>query len=80
MSSEDRLVMNYMALLRTLPADLKLRLIALLSESIAADYAQKKPKNDWRDLFGSWKDTDDDLAEQVRAARLPNRDIPPFDE
>ncbi len=80
MSSEDRLILNYMAMLRTLPANLKLKLIASLSESVASDYPAEKPGGDWRSLFGAWKDTDDDMADQVRAARLPNRDIPSFDE
>ena len=79
MSAEDRLVLNYMAMLRHLPASLKLKLIALLSESVASDYAEEKPREDWRNLFGAWEDTDEDMADQVRAARLPNRDVSSFD-
>jgi hypothetical protein len=67
------------SLLRHLPASLKLKLIALLSESVASDYAEEKPREVWRSLFGVWEDTDEDMADQVRAARLPNRDVSSFD-
>lgn len=81
MSVEDKLVLDYMAMLRPLPLGIKLKLLTLLSESIASDYtAAKEEKNDsWKTLFGAWKDTEENLAEQIRSARFSNRDIPSFD-
>ncbi len=67
------------SLLRHLPASLKLKLIALLSECVASDYAEENPHEDWRNLFGAWEDTDEDMSDQVPAARLPNRDVSSFD-
>jgi hypothetical protein len=60
-----------MALLKGLNTDLKLKLIAKLTESVRMDYKKHDtPKSDsWKSLFGVWKDMDDDLAEQIRANR-----------
>lgn len=64
MSKEERLILDYMTLLRHLDLDLRLRLISRLTESIRTDYARyPKGKDDsWKKLFGTWSDTSDDLA------------------
>ena len=73
MSNDDRLILDYMALLSHLSADLKLRLIVKLTDSLRGDYeASAIDKDDsWKNLFGAWSDTDDDLASMVRSNRLP---------
>jgi hypothetical protein len=82
MSAEDKLVLDYMAMLRTWPLGTKLKLLALLTESIASDYSatQEETDDSWKALYGAWKDMDEDLAEQIRSARLPGRNVPSFDE
>ncbi|MEM1320341.1 MAG: hypothetical protein AAGG75_08790 [Bacteroidota bacterium] len=82
MSNEDRLILDYMAMLGHLSADLKLKLIAKLTDSLREDYEEASPsKKDesWKKLFGAWSDTDENLADFIRSSRLPNRDIPSFD-
>ncbi len=81
MASEDRIILDYMALLNHLSADLKLKLIAKLTDSIRKDYVETIPEKDdsWKKLFGAWSDTDDNLADLVREQRLSNREIPSFD-
>lgn len=81
MSLEDRLLRSYMALLKGLNTDLKLKLIAKLTESVRMDYnKQESSKSDsWKSLFGVWKDMDGDLAETIRANRTPSREVPSFD-
>ena len=80
MSKEDKLILDYLALLKHLSTDLKLRLIARLSESLRDDYerAAGTPDNSWKELFGAWSDTREDLADFIRDNRLPNREIPDF--
>lgn len=74
MSKEERLILDYMTLLRRLDLDLRLRLISRLTESIRTDYARHpKGKDDsWKKLFGTWSDTLDDLASFI----LRNRQSP----
>jgi hypothetical protein len=81
MSSEDRILLDYMAMLRHLSNDLKLRLISKLTDSIRENEPPMENDHDetWRSLFGAWSDMDDDLADEVRENRLPNREIPSFD-
>ena len=81
MTSEDRIIIDYMAMLNHLSSDLKLRLIVKLTDSIRKDYVEAIPEKDesWKKLFGAWSDTDDNLAFQLREQRLPNREIPSFD-
>jgi hypothetical protein len=81
MASEDRIILDYMALLNHLSADLKLKLIAKLTDSIRKDYVETIPEKDdsWKKLFGAWRDTEDNLADLVREQRLSNREIPSFD-
>lgn len=83
MFNEERLILDYMAMLSHLSVDLKLRLISRLTESLRKDYeepvADKDKDDSWKSLFGSWSDTDDDLAVFIRNNRLPNRDIPNFE-
>ncbi len=81
MASEDRIILDYMALLNHLSADLKLKLIAKLTDSIRKDYLETIPGKDdsWKKLFGTWSDTEDNLANLVREQRLSNREIPSFD-
>jgi len=81
MSVEDRLILDYMAMLGHLRADLKLKLISKLTDSLRNDYSESTLNRDdsWKSLFGSWSDTDDDLALTIRNNRLPSRDIPSFE-
>jgi hypothetical protein len=64
MSSEDRLLLDYMALLRHLSLDLKLKLIARLTESIReSELKPTKQENDsWKALFGVWSDMDENIG------------------
>lgn len=82
MSSEDRLILDYMAILRHLSTDLKLRLISKLTDSIRESDTEKRGQEDdsWKALFGVWSDTDEDLADIIRDSRLPNRETASFDE
>ena len=81
MSSDDRIILDYMALLNHLSSDLKLRLIVQLTNSLRKEYTETRPVNDesWKSLFGAWKDTDDNLADLVRAQRFSDREVPSFD-
>ncbi len=81
MSTEDRLVLDYMAILRHLNIDLRLKLIAELTESIRLDQSKDERDNsDWKDLFGAWKDMDDSLVEEIISSRTMGREIPSFDD
>jgi hypothetical protein len=75
MSSDDRIILDYMALLNHLSPDLKLRLIVQLTNSLQKEFAETPPVTDesWKSLFGAWKDTDDNLADLVRAQRFSDR-------
>lgn len=68
MSSEDRIILDYMAMLNHLSSDLKLRLIIQLTNSLRKEYVESIPEKDesWKGLFGAWRDTDEDLAAFVR--------------
>ncbi len=81
MSSEDKILMDYMAILRHLSNDLKLRLIAKLTDSVRENAPPLEDDKDesWKSLFGAWRDMDDDLADKIRENRLPNREIASFD-
>jgi hypothetical protein len=81
MSSEDRIILDYMAMLNHLSSDLKLRLIMQLTNSLRKEYVESIPEKDesWKHLFGAWRDTDENLAQLVREQRLPDREIPSFD-
>ena len=80
MSTEDRLVLDYMAILRHLNIDLRLKLIAELTESIRLDQSKEgRDSSGWKDLFGAWKDMDDSLAEEIISSRTMGREIPSFD-
>lgn len=81
MTSEDRIILDYMAMLNHLSSDLKLRLIMQLTNSLRKEYVESVPeKNEsWKGLFGAWRDTDENLAHLVREQRLPDREIPSFD-
>jgi hypothetical protein len=81
MSSDERLLLDYMSMLRHLSTDLKLRLIAHLSESIRLEQERTEPVEEetWKKLYGAWMDTPDDLATKLREDRLPGREIPSFD-
>jgi hypothetical protein len=44
MSSEDRIILDYMAMLNHLSSDLKLRLIMQLTNSLRKEYVESIPK------------------------------------
>lgn len=80
MSNEDKIILAYMTLLNELSIDLKLKLIAKLTESVS--FEMKKNTTEpasWKSLFGVWKDMDDDVAETIRAARFSEREVPNLD-
>lgn len=66
MSTEDRLVLDYMEMLRHLNIDLRLRLIAELTESIRVDQSTNKRNDEWKNLFGAWSNIDDSVEEQIK--------------
>ena len=83
MTSEDKLVLSYMQILKGLSNEIKLKLISKLVESViqVEPTSSAKPAEDdsWKSLFGAWKDTDPDLAKDIIESRLSNREIPSFD-
>ena len=81
MSNDDRLILDYMMLLRHLSLDLKLKLIARLTESVRNDVAASVEGKDdsWKSLSGVWSDTKDDMADFIKSNRLSERDIPAFE-
>jgi hypothetical protein len=79
MTKDEGILMKYMQFLNHLSIDLKLKLIALLTESISKDVEKKVPKNeDWKSLYGSWKDMDDNIVNEIREARMSERDVIKF--
>ena len=82
MSREDQLLSDYMTILSHLSADMKLRLASKLIDSIRESGVIPTEEKDesWKSLFGAWSDVDENLAKIVRENRLPNREIPSFDE
>ena len=81
MSTEDRLILDYMAMLRHLNIDLRLRLIAELTESVRLDQPKEKIDSDaWKSLFGAWSDVDDSVVEEIIGSRTMGREIPSFDD
>lgn len=71
MTKDEGILMKYMQFLNHLSIDLKLKLIALLTESISKDVEQKASKNeDWKSLYGSWKDMDDNIVEEILTRQL----------
>ncbi|MEL7020376.1 MAG: hypothetical protein AAGK47_02095 [Bacteroidota bacterium] len=82
MSNDDKLILNYLAIINHLRADLKLLLITQILDSLRMDIQPVQPKNtdeSWKELFGCWSDMDDDIHNTIRNARLPSREIPSFD-
>lgn len=71
MSSDERLLLDYLSMLRHLSTDFKLRLIAHLSESIRLEQERTGPAEEeaWKKLYGAWIDTPDDLATTIREGR-----------
>jgi hypothetical protein len=71
MSNDDRLILDYMMLLRHLSLDLKLKLIARLTESVRNDVAASVEGKDdsWKSLSGVWSDTKDDMADFIKSNR-----------
>jgi hypothetical protein len=79
MITEETILVKYMRLLNHLSIGLKLKLIALLTESITNDFKKKDNKNeDWKSLYGAWKDMDDDIVDEIRAARMEEREVIKF--
>jgi len=61
MSNDDKLILNYLAILNHLRADLKLLLIAKLLDSLKIDIQpveSEKADESWKELFGCWDDMD----------------------
>lgn len=71
MTSEDRIILDYMAMLNHLSSDLKLRLIMQLTNSLRKEHVESIPEKgeSWKGLFGAWGDTDEHLAQFVREQR-----------
>ncbi len=79
MTKEEGILLKYMRLLNHLSIDLKLKLISLLTESISKDVEEKAKKNDdWKSLYGVWKDMDEDIVEEIRASRMEEREVIDF--
>jgi hypothetical protein len=79
MTKNEGILTKYMQLLNHLSIDLKLKLIALLTESISKDVAQKASKNeDWKSLYGAWKGMDGNIVEEIREARMSEREVIKF--
>lgn len=59
-----------MRLLSPLSSELKLELISKISESLKFDLNRSKPEKEvlLEDLFGSWSDVEDNLAEGISKA------------
>ena len=76
---EDITLNRFMRLLRPLSSDLKLQLIAFLSESIRLPESQQEDKDEWKKLFGVWNDVDDINVTEIREARLSTREVPNLD-
>jgi hypothetical protein len=71
MTKDEGILMKYMQVLNHLSIDLKLKLIALLTESISKDVEKKVPKNeDWKSLYGAWKDMDENIVEEILTRQL----------
>ena len=67
-----------MKLLRPLSSELKLELISKIFESLKFDLNKRKSEKEDRleDLFGSWSDIKDDLAEDILKSRsISDRNI-----
>lgn len=81
MTSEDRIILDYMAMLNHLSADLKLRLIVQLTNSLRKEYNELALKQEeaWKSLFEAWKDTDENLSSLVQEQRYVNREVPSFE-
>lgn len=63
----------YFNMLRHLPATIRAELISRLAASLLPATEQVAPPATPEEMgFGSWADTPDDFAEQIRAARTPN--------
>lgn len=80
-TSEDRIILDYMAILNHLSPDLKLCLIIQMTNSLRKEYVESIPEKDesWKGLFGAWRDTDESLVEFVREGRLPDREVSSFE-
>lgn len=74
MTKDEGILMKYMQVLNHLSIDLKLKLIALLTESISKDVEKKVPENeDWKSLYGAWKDMDENIVEEILTRQLQTR-------
>ena len=74
MTKDEGILMKYMQVLNHLSIDLKLKLIALLTESISKDVEKKAPENeDWKSLYGAWKDMDENIVEEILTRQLQTR-------
>jgi len=81
-SLDDQIVLNYLAILNHLSTELKLKLIAKLSENMAVEVKTipEKKVPSWKSLYGVWSDMEENVAEEIRAARLPEREVLNFDQ
>lgn len=80
LTNDERIVLSYLELLNHLSVDLKLKLISKLTESMTFELEKTTPEPPaWKSLFGAWKDMDENLADDIRAARLSQREIPSLD-
>ncbi len=68
----------YYGLLSNLNADIKLDLIAKLSQSLKK--SEKEPVVSLESLFGAWKteESAEELIAEIRASRVNNRKIEPL--
>ncbi len=76
---EEIALNRFMRLLQPLSSDLKLQLIARLSESIRQPESQQSDKEEWKKMFGVWNDVDDIDVTEIREARLSTREVPNLD-
>jgi hypothetical protein len=78
--TREKLVTSYWALLSHLDADIRVELITRLAHSLHKEATLPTEVPAWKRLYGAWESTQtpEAMIEDIRAARLFNRESPSF--
>ncbi len=76
----EKLISSYWELLRHLDAEVRVELIARLAHSLKEELTPVAEAPTWKSLYGAWESeqSPEAMIEDLRAARLFNRERPSF--
>ncbi|MEM1322894.1 MAG: hypothetical protein AAGG75_21695 [Bacteroidota bacterium] len=78
----SKILDNLWPLLKGLGAEAKLELASRLIDSLKSPDPTPNQEEDWRSLYGAWKDEEEsaeEMIQRIRESRLSNRQLESFD-